>query len=249
MNANDGLTQQSQSKAHSPDPEKIRSMFSRVAANYDTANSVLSVGIHHLWRKKVIQLANVKPGMQILDCATGTGDLAIAFKKATGPSGEVIGTDFCVEMMESAPAKAKSKNLDITFEFADVTKLQYPDNKFDICSISFGIRNVYDPVVALKEMARVTKPGGKVIVLEFGQMEVPVLSGLYNYYSQNILPKLGGLVSGQKEAYEYLQKSSSAFPSKEKFIELMKQTHCFSEMSYKAVSLGIAYIYIGTVKK
>lgn len=242
MNTNKPVVQ------NSPDPEKIRSMFSKVAAKYDKANSVLSVGIHHLWRKKVIALSNAQPGMKILDCATGTGDLAIAFKKAVGTSGSVIGTDFCVEMMETAPAKAQADNLEIKFEFADVTKLQYADKSFDITSISFGIRNVYDPVVALQEMARVTKPGGKVMVLEFGKMDMPIVSPVYNYYAENILPKLGGIVSGQKEAYEYLQKSSAAFPSKENFLDLMKKTGQFSEMNYTPVSFGIAYIYIGTVK-
>lgn len=233
---------------HSPDPEKIRSMFSKVAAKYDTANSVLSVGIHHLWRKKVIELSHAKKGMSVLDCATGTGDLAIAFKEAVGAEGSVTGTDFCIEMMETAPQKAQSKNLQIKFEFADVTKLQYPDKTFDITSISFGIRNVSDPLVALKEMARVTRSSGKVIVLEFGQMQVPLLSHVYNYYSQNILPKLGGLVSGQSEAYDYLQKSSAAFPSRENFLDLMKKTNQFSDVSYTPVSFGIAYIYIGIVK-
>lgn len=233
---------------HSPDPEKIRSMFSKVAAKYDTANSVLSVGIHHLWRKKVIGLSDAKAGMKVLDCATGTGDLAIAFKKAVGPTGTVIGTDFCVEMMETAPAKAQADQLEIQFEFADVTKLQYEDQRFDITSISFGIRNVHDPVLALKEMARVTKPGGKVMILEFGKMDMPIISPIYNYYAENILPKLGGIVSGQKEAYEYLQKSSAAFPSKENFLKLMRNTSCFSEVSFTTVSFGIAYIYIGQVK-
>lgn len=235
-------------QTHSPDPEKIRSMFSKVAKNYDKANSVLSVGIHHLWRKKVIAVATPKPGMKILDCATGTGDLAIEFKKAVGTKGSVIGTDFCVEMMETAPAKAKAENLDITFEFADVTQLKYADNTFDMTSISFGIRNVSDPVQALREMARVTKPGGKVVILEFGQMSVPVVSDLYNFYSQKILPKLGGLVSGQGAAYDYLQKSSAAFPCKEGFLDLMIQSKAFSIQHYTPVSFGIAYIYIGEVK-
>lgn len=242
MNSNKPVVQ------HSPDPEKIRSMFSKVAANYDKANSVLSVGIHHLWRKKVIQLSQAQAGMKVLDCATGTGDLAIAFKKAVGPQGSVIGTDFCVEMMETAPAKAQADHLDIKFEFADVTKLQYADATFDITSISFGIRNVHDPVIALKEMARVTRPGGKVMILEFGKMDMPIISPVYNYYAENILPKLGGLVSGQKEAYEYLQKSSAAFPSKENFLDLMRKTDLYSNLSFTPVSFGIAYIYIGTVK-
>ena len=235
--------------AHSPDPEKIRSMFSKVASQYDKANNVLSVGIHHLWRTKLVQLADVKPGMQILDCASGTGDLAIEFKKNVGSTGSVLGTDFCAEMLESAPQKAKDRNLDIQFELADVTQLQYSDNSFDRVSISFGIRNVSDPVKALKEMARVTRNGGKVLVLEFGQMSIPVVSSLYNFYSEKILPKIGGLVTGQGEAYDYLQKSSAAFPCREQFLDLMKKSNSFSEMSFTPVSLGIAYIYVGVVKK
>lgn len=231
-----------------PDPEKIKSMFSKVAANYDHGNSVLSLGIHHLWRKKVVQLAEVSDGMSVLDCATGTGDLAIEFKKSVGAAGQVIGTDFCAEMLESAPKKSRQKNLDIQFELADVTKLQYSNQQFDRTSISFGIRNVSDPVLALKEMARVTKPGGRVLVLEFGQMTMPVISNLYHFYSEKILPKLGGLVTGQGEAYDYLQKSSAAFPSRENFLNLMKDSNSFSEMNFVPVSFGIAYIYVGVVK-
>lgn len=233
---------------HSPNPEIIRNMFSKVAANYDRGNSVLSMGVHHLWRKKLVKESGAQFGQQVLDCATGTGDLAIEFKKAVGPEGKVVGTDFCAEMLIPAPAKAKERGLDITFEQADVTQLQYADNQFDITSISFGIRNVSDPVKALKEMARVTRPGGKVIVLEFGQVQIPLFGSLYNFYSQNILPKIGGLVTGQKDAYEYLQKSSAAFPCREGFVDLMKESQAFSHYEYTALTGGIAYIYTGTVK-
>ena len=233
---------------YSPDPVIIKSMFSKVAANYDKANSVLSVGIHHLWRKKLVYLSNAKPGQSVLDCATGTGDLAIEFKKAVGPTGTVIGTDFCAEMLASAPGKANAENLDVKFEQADVTALQYENQQFDIVSISFGIRNVGDPLKALQEMARVTKPGGKVMVLEFGQMSLPLLNSAYNFYSEKILPILGGWITGQKAAYDYLQKSSAAFPCGEKFISLMKESNSFSLMTYKPVSFGIAYIYIAVVK-
>ncbi|HEY8269687.1 MAG TPA: bifunctional demethylmenaquinone methyltransferase/2-methoxy-6-polyprenyl-1,4-benzoquinol methylase UbiE [Pseudobdellovibrionaceae bacterium] len=233
---------------HSPNPEIIRNMFSKVAANYDKGNNVLSMGIHHLWRKKLVKLSGAHPGQSILDCATGTGDLAIEFKKAVGDTGQVIGTDFCAEMLIPAPAKAAAKGLNIRFEQADVTQLQYPDDTFDICSISFGIRNVGNPVKGLKEMARVTKPGGKVIVLEFGQVRLPVFGPLYNFYSEKILPKLGGLVTGQGEAYEYLQRSSAAFPCREEFLPLMQETGDFSKMNYIPLTGGIAYIYQGTVR-
>lgn len=222
-------------------------MFSKVAANYDKGNNVLSMGIHHLWRKKLVKYSGAKAGDQVLDCATGTGDLAIEFKKTVG-TGAVTGTDFCAEMLIPAPGKAKERGLDITFEQADVTQLQYADNSFDVCSISFGIRNVGDPVKALKEMARVTRPGGKVMVLEFGQVNIPVFGALYNFYSQNILPKIGGIVTGQKEAYEYLQKSSAAFPCREGFLDLMKESGAYSKMEYITLTGGIAYIYKGTVK-
>lgn len=234
--------------SHSPNPEIIKSMFSKVAANYDRANSVLSVGIHHLWRKKLVEISGAQVGNKILDCATGTGDLAIAFKKAVGATGEVIGTDFCADMMTSAPEKANSTGLKIKFEQADVTALQYPNQQFDIVSISFGIRNVSDPVKALSEMARVSKSGGRVMVLEFGQMQTPIIKDLYKIYSEQILPKIGGMVTGQKEAYDYLQKSSAHFPCREGFLDLMKKADCFTEMKYTAVSFGIAYIYTGVVK-
>lgn len=233
---------------HSPNPEIIRSMFSKVAANYDKGNNVLSMGVHHLWRKKLVTYSEAKPGNKILDCATGTGDLAIQFKKTVGNTGEVTGTDFCAEMLIPAPGKAKERGLDIKFEQADVTQLQYADKTFDICSISFGIRNVGDPVKALHEMGRVTKSGGKVMVLEFGQVNIPVFGSLYNFYSQNVLPKIGGLVTGQKEAYEYLQKSSAAFPCRENFLALMKESNAFSKCEYISLTGGIAYIYKGTVK-
>lgn len=233
---------------HSPNPEIIRSMFSKVAANYDKGNNVLSMGVHHLWRKTLVKYSGVQAGARVLDCATGTGDLAIEFKKHVGPNGTVIGTDFCAEMLGPAPGKAKDRGLDITFEQADVTQLQYADNTFDVCSISFGIRNVGDPVKALKEMARVTKPGGTVMVLEFGQVTIPVFGSLYNFYSMHILPKIGGMVTGQKDAYEYLQKSSAAFPCKQGFLDLMKESGAYSHMEYKTLTGGIAYIYKGTVK-
>lgn len=234
---------------HRPEAEKIRKMFSEVAANYDKANSVLSVGIHHLWRKKLVQYSGAKTGDSVLDCATGTGDLAIQFKKTVGTSGNVVGTDFCAEMLDFAPAKAQKQNLEIKFEVADVTQLQFQDYSFDISSISFGIRNVQEPLKGLSEMARVTKPGGKVMVLEFGQMQIPIVSSLYDFYSAKILPQIGGWVTGKKDAYEYLQKSSAAFPCRDKFVEMMMQTGAFSKVDFISLSGGIAYIYRGHRKE
>ncbi len=230
-------------------PKLVKSMFASVAHKYDRANSVLSMGIHHLWRSQLVKLAQIQQGQKVLDCATGTGDLALAFKKQVGPAGEVTGTDFCEEMLSYAPQKAQRKNLKIHFELADVMDLPYEDSSFDCASISFGIRNVADPKKALSEMARVVKAGGRVLVLEFGQVRFPIVGALYHFYSERILPKIGGWVTGDEQAYQYLQKSSAQFPCRESFVALMKESAAFHTVKYKSLSFGIAYIYVGEVQK
>ena len=227
--------------------EKVRTMFADIAEDYDRINTVLSFGVHHRWRKKTIKESGAQPGDHVLDCATGTGDLAIAFKQKVGEKGYVKGTDFCAPMIEPAPAKAKQRGLSIDFEVADAMDLPYEDNTFDIASISFGIRNVDEPVTALKEMARVVKPGGRVVVLEFGQPK-GLLKGPYNLYSQTIMPAVGGWLSGNREAYTYLPRTSATFPAGKKFLALMEESKAF--IDYRAVRLtgGIAYIYVGLVQ-
>jgi demethylmenaquinone methyltransferase/2-methoxy-6-polyprenyl-1,4-benzoquinol methylase len=231
-----------------PNPEKIRSMFSQISGRYDLANTVLSAGIHHLWRRDVVAWSDAKTGDKVLDCATGTGDLAIEFKKTVGLSGEVLGTDFCAEMLEPAPMKAAKAGHEINFEQADVMNLPYADATFDIASIAFGIRNVSDPAKALTELARVTKPGGRVMVLEFGQPTLPLIAQAYNFYSRRILPKIGGLVTGNANAYEYLQNSSANFPCRDEFTKMMDDTGRYASAQWRPLSLGIAYIYKGIVR-
>jgi demethylmenaquinone methyltransferase/2-methoxy-6-polyprenyl-1,4-benzoquinol methylase len=223
-------------------------MFNEVAPKYDAANSWLSMQIHHLWRQQVIKYTQVNRGDHVLDCATGTGDLAIEFKKVVGPEGRVLGTDFCEGMLAYAPRKAQDKGLDIDFQVADVTALPYLNHQFDIASISFGIRNVENPVLALSEMARVTKPGGRVAVLEFGQVTAPIFGSLYNLYSRHILPLLGGWITGKPEAYRYLQESASRFPCREEFVQLMESTGRLENVRFWSLTGGIAYIYIGRVR-
>ena len=227
--------------------EKVRSMFADIADDYDRVNTVLSFGVHHHWRKKTIKESGAKQGDHVLDCATGTGDLAIEFKKSVGKQGYVLGTDFCAPMIESAPGKAFKKGLDVDFEVADAMKLPYKDNHFDIASISFGIRNVDEPVTALKDMARVVKSGGRVVVLEFGQPK-GILKYPYNLYSQHIMPAVGGLISGNQDAYTYLPRTSAMFPSGNKFLKLMSEASAFSEMRKVKLTGGIAYIYVGVVQ-
>jgi demethylmenaquinone methyltransferase/2-methoxy-6-polyprenyl-1,4-benzoquinol methylase len=230
-----------------PDPEKIHSMFSAISQDYDRANTVMSMGIHHLWRQRLVRFAQAKIGGQVLDCATGTGDLAIEFKKAVGTVGTVTGTDFCAEMMAPAPAKARKLALEIRFEQADVLHLPYADQSFDIASIAFGIRNVGDPARGLRELARVVRPGGSVMILEFGQPKSSLINSLYTHYSRHILPRIGGWVTGKRDAYEYLQDSSAHFPCREEFVALMMNTGAFRSVEYKSLTGGIAYMYKGLV--
>ncbi|MCH8568653.1 MAG: bifunctional demethylmenaquinone methyltransferase/2-methoxy-6-polyprenyl-1,4-benzoquinol methylase UbiE [Balneolales bacterium] len=226
--------------------EQVKQMFGSIADKYDLINTVLSFGIHHVWRKKAVKLTGAAEGQHVLDCATGTGDFAISFKKAVGASGVVIGTDFSAEMIKPAPSKASKKNLDIKFMVADAMDLPFEDERFDISSIAFGIRNVDDPEVCLKEMARVVKPGGKVIVLEFGQ-PYGLMKGPFTFYSKYVMPTVGGILSGNKQAYEYLPETSAKFPAGEKFTEMMKKTGVFTAQKFYPLQSGVAYIYIGTV--
>ncbi len=233
----------------SPRADQVRTMFNDIAENYDLANTVMSAGVHHLWRKSLVRWSGAKTGQKVLDCATGTGDLAIEFKTVVGTEGTVIGTDFSPGMLAPAPAKAQKRGLDIRFEQADVTALPYPDAMFDISSISFGIRNVENAGKGLSELARVVRPGGVVMVLEFGQPQTPGFKQAYEFYSKHILPRVGGWVTGRRQAYEYLQDSSAMFPCREGFIDMMKKTGRFESCDYRPATFGIAYLYKGIVKK
>lgn len=227
--------------------QTIKHMFSEIAGSYDTANSVLSLGIHHLWKQKLVNMTPLKEGDAVLDCATGTGDLAILFKKKVG-SGRVVGTDFCQEMLDEAPDKAAKKNLDIQFQLADVTKLQFEENTFNASSISFGIRNVENRIEAYKQMARVTKSGGNVMILEFGQIQTPGIKQAYNFYSQKVLPFIGGVVSGKPAAYQYLNDSSMVFPCGKDFKAEVLSTGLYEDVEITPLSFGVAYIYRCKVK-
>ena len=228
-----------------PDPKQIRAMFGSIARGYDRANNVLSGGVHHVWRRKLVRWSGAAPGDRVLDCATGTGDLAIAFARVVGDSGAVTGTDFSPEMLEPAPAKAERAGVKVEFRPADVTALPFADATFDVASISFGIRNVVDRVRGLREMARVVRPGGRVMVLEFGQPDSAVFGPLFNFYSRKVLPRLGGLLTGNYEAYSYLDRSAGAFPCRDEFLALMEQTGLLTQLEWRSYTGGIAYAYRG----
>jgi len=226
---------------------QVREMFSLIAPRYDLANDLLSLGLHRRWRERAVRLSNAASGESVLDCATGTGDLALAFKRAVGPTGRVVGTDFCAEMLASAPAKAQRAGLSVEFQMADATALPFPSRTFDVASIGFGIRNVDDPALCLREMRRVVRPGGRVVVLEFGQ-PTGVFGALFRLYSRTLIPWLGSVVSGQRKAYEYLPRTAAAFPAGGRFLELMKQVGGFDHTRAQPLTFGIAYVYLGQVE-
>ncbi len=234
--------------SNGPQPEEIKSLFASVASGYDRANDAMTFGLAHMWRRKLVNWSGAKPGDRILDCATGTGDLAIEFKQHVGVDGHVVGTDFCAEMLELAPPKAAKLGLQIEFSQADAMSLKFPDHTFDIASIAYGIRNVADPAKALCEMARVIKPGGRVMILETGDSPESPVKGFFDFYFQQVVPRVGGWVTGRRSAYEYLNRSSRGFPAREKFIELMDSTNAFSDSEYRVLMAGASFLYKGIVK-
>lgn len=199
-----------------------------MAPGYDRANQVLSLGVHHRWRSRLVRMASASPGQSVLDCATGTGDLAFAFKHAVQTEGRVVGIDFSASMITLAQAKARKRDADVKFLIGDVLHLPYADRQFDISSIAFGIRNVDDPLAGVREMARVVRPGGKVAILEFGQPDAALFGRFYRWYSNRILPTIGGWITGRPSSYRYLSDSSAAFPAGERFLELMRESGAFS---------------------
>lgn len=223
--------------------EAVREMFASIAPSYDTANTVLSFGMHHLWKRRFVAGMGITPGAEILDCATGTGDIAFREAAATGPQGRVVGTDFCEPMLEHARARLKGEP--VQFQWADVTRLPFDSGRFDAASIAFGIRNVDDPVKGISEMARVLKPGGSVWVMEFGQPSNGLWRACYSFYSNRILPLVGGVVSGNYDAYRYLNRTSFAFPCGPEFVALMDKTGAFASVSAEPLMGGVAWIYRG----
>jgi len=222
--------------------EQVRIMFSEIAGSYDIGNDALSFGTHRIWKKYLVAKARVKPSDLVLDLATGTGDIAVLFAKKAR-LGKVIGTDFCKEMIDIASARKKNQLSNLSFQVADAMNIPFEQSKFDVCSISFGIRNVDNPTMVLAEMRRVIKPAGRALILEFGQPE-GLFGVLYKFYSTYILPYLGGVLSGKPEAYKYLDKTAANFPCGDKFVALMRNAG-FEKIISEPLFGGIAYLYIG----
>jgi demethylmenaquinone methyltransferase/2-methoxy-6-polyprenyl-1,4-benzoquinol methylase len=227
--------------------DAVKNMFNAISRYYDLMNTVLSLGIHHRWRRKAVKLSGAKENQSVLDLACGTGDFAFQFKKVVGENGKVVGVDYSDSMMKIARAKASKKSLNVDFCMGDVLNLQFEDNSFDFASISFGIRNVTSPVKCLQEMARVVKPAGKVVIVELGQPD-GIIKRFYSFYSLFFIPVIGKIFTGNKSAYLYLHNSASTFPCRGQFLKLMEQSQAFSRFHYYSLTFGIAYIYIGHVR-
>ncbi len=223
-----------------PEPQ-VQAMFDRIARVYDRMNSVMTAGMHHRWRERAVDIARVGPGDRALDVATGTGDLAVELRRRVGARGEVVGMDFSEAMLELAREKAP----DIGFEQGNALELAYDDGEFAATTVGFGARNFSDLPRGLAEMARVTRPGGRVVVLEITTPQRPPLSWFFGLWFDRVVPALGR-VAGDPDAYGYLPDSVRRFPGPEALaVELAHAG--LVDVRYVLTAGGIIAIHSGTV--
>jgi demethylmenaquinone methyltransferase/2-methoxy-6-polyprenyl-1,4-benzoquinol methylase len=184
----------------------VKSVFDSVADKYDIMNDVMSLGIHRLWKRRTIELAGVRPGMQVLDLAGGTGDFTKAYAKRVGKTGKVVLADINESMVRVGRERLVNEGIAGNVEYAitNAEALTFPDNTFDVVTIAFGLRNVTHKDKALAEIYRVLKPGGQALILEFSKVTQPVLAKFYDLYSFKLLPKMGKLIANDEESYQYL---------------------------------------------
>jgi demethylmenaquinone methyltransferase / 2-methoxy-6-polyprenyl-1,4-benzoquinol methylase len=244
---------------------QVRTMFDRIAGVYDPLNTAMTAGLHHRWRARAADLARVGSGSRVLDVATGTGDLAIELARRVAPDGEVLGSDFSEGMLERARAKVAAQapiGVRPRFEWADAMKLPYPDACFDAATVGFGARNFEDLGRGLAEMARVVRPGGRVVVLEITTPTRVPLSLFYRLWFDRVVPLIGKLAGGTfalaagarggsgtstiADAYSYLPNSVKRFPAPVALAAKMQQAG-LTEISYLLTAGGIVAIHAGTV--
>ena len=218
----------------------MRAMFDRIAGFYDVMNSVMTAGLHHRWRSRAVDLAEVGAGSHVLDVASGTGDLAIELARRVGPTGEVIGSDFSEEMLDRARQKAPG----LTWEWGNALDLPYASARFDAATVGFGARNFSDLDQGLSEMARVVKPGGKVVVLEITTPRKPPLSTFYRVWFDRVVPLIGR-VTGEDEAYTYLPNSVRRFPGPEGLAAAMTRAG-LTDVRWILTAGGIIALHVGT---
>lgn len=246
----------------------MRAMFDRIASVYDPLNTAMTAGLHHRWRARAADLARVGPGSRVLDVASGTGDLAIELARRVSPGGEVLGSDFSENMLAIGREKAARRSLDVRFEWADALDLPYPDGSFDAATVGFGARNFSDLRRGLAEMARVVRPGGRVVVLEITTPTKPPLSVFYRLWFDRIVPLIGRIAAplsalygalfrrasdgegaGETtiaDAYTYLPNSVKRFPSPEALAAQMADVG-LQDVSYVLTAGGIIAIHAATV--
>jgi demethylmenaquinone methyltransferase/2-methoxy-6-polyprenyl-1,4-benzoquinol methylase len=191
--------------------DQVRGMFDRIAGVYDLMNSAMTAGLHHEWRRRAVERAEVGPGSDALDVCCGTGDLALELRRRIGPDGRVVGCDFSEPMLELARRKSGDEGLPVEFGWADALDLPYGDGSFDAVTIGFGARNLADLDRGLSEMARVLRPGGRLVILEITRPQRPPLASFYSLWFDRIVPVIGTL-AGDPDAYNYLPNSVRSFP-------------------------------------
>jgi demethylmenaquinone methyltransferase/2-methoxy-6-polyprenyl-1,4-benzoquinol methylase len=223
---------------------QVRAMFDRIAGVYDRMNTVMTAGLHHQWRRRAVELAQLRPGARALDVATGTGDLAIALAERLRGDGEVVAVDFSERMLELARAKADS--LPVRFEAANALALPFADDEFDAATVGFGARNFSDLGQGLGEMVRVVRPGGRVVVLEITSPRRAPLSTFFGLWFDRLVPALGR-AAGDAQAYSYLPSSVRRFPSADELAAVMWRCG-LAEIRYWLTAGGIIALHVGVAR-
>ncbi|MBS0608167.1 MAG: bifunctional demethylmenaquinone methyltransferase/2-methoxy-6-polyprenyl-1,4-benzoquinol methylase UbiE [Proteobacteria bacterium] len=221
----------------------VRGVFDSVAPRYDLMNDLMSAGLHRAWKAYTVMVANLREGDQVLDIAGGTGDLSLAFAKKVGSTGQVVHTDINEAMLRVGRDRLIDKGVALPTLVCDAEHLPFPDNHFDLVSVAFGLRNMTHKDAALREMCRVLKPRGRLLVLEFSRIAKP-LSKAYDWYSFSVLPRLGKLVAGDDSSYRYLAESIRMHPGQEELKSLMQQSG-FGHVDYHNMTGGIVALHVG----
>ena len=221
----------------------VRGVFDSVAPKYDLMNDLMSAGLHRAWKAYTVMVANLREGDQVLDIAGGTGDLLLAFSKKVGATGRVVHTDINEAMLRVGRDRLINEGVVLPTTVCDAEHLPFPDNHFDLVSVAFGLRNMTHKDAALREMCRVLKPRGRLLVLEFSRVAKP-LEKAYDWYSFQVLPRLGKLVAGDDSSYRYLAESIRMHPGQEELKSLMQQSG-FGHVDYHNMTGGIVALHVG----